>query len=427
MPHKILHIAAHLGGGVGKALSGIAAYEYSHPTGCSHEIILLEEPEKTNFIDICQANGVKVDVASKGVDIAATINKADIVQLEWWHHPAMAGFLATFPRAPVRLVIWSHVSGSYYPYIVPDFLRLPRKFVFTSPCSFDNPYWDEQNHAWAAENCAAINSSGGFSGIVPQREPHTGFTVGYIGTQSYSKLHPRFMEFCHAAKDIPHLNFRMVGDKTNERKLSAMAAEYGLADKFTFIGYVTAVGQELANIDVFGYILNPKHFGTTENVLLEAMAAEVPVVCLNQGTEKYIVRHEETGLLVNSVEEYGNALRFLYEHPEERKRLGENARKYVLEHFSVRRTVEAWHTIYDEVLRTDKSSYDFEPIFGATPHDWFLACLPPDLRRDFTVSNDWPDILKEPNKSSLPHFSRIYPHDEKLRAWNDELASLEKG
>ena len=46
----ILHITAHMGGGVGKVLSGIASYAVSHELSCQHHILLLEQPEKMNFI-----------------------------------------------------------------------------------------------------------------------------------------------------------------------------------------------------------------------------------------------------------------------------------------------------------------------------------------------------------------------------------------
>jgi len=420
---KVLHVTTHMGGGVGKALSGIAAYAQQHLFGWRHSILLLEPPEKTNFVDICRRNHVELRIARDADDIVAAIHDSDIVQVEWWHHPRMCRWLANFPNLPMRLVFWCHVSGCFYPYLPPSLLRIPQKFIFTSRCSFDNPYWDEGTREWARQHCAVVNSSGGFDAISPARKEHVGdgFCIGYAGTQSFSKIHPNFIRFCQAVADLPGVGFRMVGDKNNEAVLLEQAAQHGLADLFHFVGYTADINEEFSRMDVFGYLLNPTHFGTTENVLLEAMAAELPVVCLNQCAEKYLVQHGKTGLLVRSIEEYGQAIYFLHTHPEERKRLGQAARKYVLEHFAAGLTVKLLHGLYDEILGREKEQYNFQGTFGKIPHEFFLACLPPSLRKNFKVDSTWPLILREENKSSLPHFCRCYPEDEILQRWNGML------
>lgn len=434
---RILHIAAHMGGGVGKALSGLAASDGSGRF--CHEFLLLEEPEKTGFALAAKAHGVNVRVAQSYGEICSLMEAADIVELEWWHHPKVAALMAKFPRVPVRLVVWCHISGCYYPYIPPAFLHLPEKFVFTSEYSFENPFWDERDRTYAREHAAAVMSSGGFDGITSAmrscgdnvayedgaHHKGDGFVIGYMGTQSYSKLHPDFMEFCKsAAKTIPGVRFRMAGDRTNETALIEEARRCGLLDKFTFDGYVSDVSGEFSKMDVFGYILNPLHFGTTENVLLEAMAAGLVVVCLDQCTEKHLIKDGETGLLVKDAAEYGRALRLLYERPDERRRLGENARRYVLGHFSAKETARGLHRVYDEVMGCRKRVHDFVGVFGTEAADWFLSCLPPPLRENFAVAENLPEILKGDTKSSLSHFHRYYPDDARLTLWCRELDTI---
>ena len=184
-------------------------------------------------------------------------------------------------------------------------------------------------------------------------------------------------------------------------------------------------------MDVFGYPLNPLHFGTTENALLEAMAAGVPPVCLKHCTEKHILRDGETGLLVNNAEEYGNAVKWLFYHPKERARMGEQAREAVMVRFSVERTVSGLHEVYARVLKKDKKLHDFSAVFGNSPSEYFLSCLPPDIKRKFMKKDtacdfsDWPLILKERSKSSLPQFARYYPKDRWLGLWCEEMREAE--
>ncbi|MDR1385168.1 MAG: hypothetical protein LBJ67_15160, partial [Planctomycetaceae bacterium] len=106
---KILHITPHLGGGIGTAYSGITQPNERFPV--DHEIVLLERPEKTFFVERVRDNGVKIFIEPSQSEIEQQINDADIVQVNWWHHPLMAKFLYDFPNIPVRPVCWVHVSG----------------------------------------------------------------------------------------------------------------------------------------------------------------------------------------------------------------------------------------------------------------------------------------------------------------------------
>ena len=114
---EVLHITTHMGGGVGKVLSGVASYAARTNAPYRHRILLLEQPQKTNFIDVCRADGVEILCAPGRKEIEAAVRAADVVQIEWWHHPLMAAFLADFPQMRMRLALWAHVSGCWYPYM----------------------------------------------------------------------------------------------------------------------------------------------------------------------------------------------------------------------------------------------------------------------------------------------------------------------
>ena len=422
---EVLHITTHMGGGVGKVLSGVAAYTAQTECKWRHRIFLLEQPEKMNFIDACRADGVEIICGAGERELYAAMRSADIVQIEWWHHPRMAAFLADFPKIEMSLTIWAHVSGCWYPYIPAKFLRVPQRFIFTSPYSLDNPYWSEEERVWAQKHTAVVHSSGGFAAICPREERVRDgrFVVGYIGTQSYAKLHPDFVAYCARVSHIPGIEFVLVGDQTNAAQIHAEAETFGIAEKFRFIDYVSDVSAELAQMDVFGYLLSPRHFGTTENALLEAMAAEVPAIAFDQCAERYLIENNETGLLVKDQEDYCRAVAYLYEHPAEGRRLGSAARQKILRDFAVERTAAQLHSIYDEALREKRRCCDFHGALGRTPHEFFLHGLPDDLYSIFMpqepVPHELPPILREQSKSSLPHFCRVFPADAQLRRWKE--------
>ena len=78
----------------------------------------------------------------------------------------------------------------------------------------------------------------------------------------------------------------------------------------------------LESLDVYGYPLCPDTYAAAELNLQEAMFAGLPVVTFPHGGIGKLVQHGETGMLVNTPEEYAQAIEQLYQNPAERARLG---------------------------------------------------------------------------------------------------------
>jgi len=434
---QVLHITAHMGGGVGKVLSGIASYSKKVGNKYQHKILMLEPPEKMNFVEICRNNGVDVIIAPSMQSIEQEMLISDIIQIEWWHHPKMAEFLYNFPKVPIKLIVWCHISGCNYPALPFEFVKIPHHFLFTSKYSLENPYWSQEQKDHAVLCTDVINSSGGFECVEQiEKVVHSSFNIGYIGTLSYSKLHPDFIDFCSAIT-IPGAKFILVGDNENQNIIQFAAMKKGILEKLDFTGYINNVHKEFSRFDIFGYPLNPEHFGTTENVLLEAMAAGLPVVALNQCAEKYLIEHMQTGLLADSIQEYAECIRYLYENPTERERLGKNARETVIKEFSVKQTVEKLNNVYNVVSKMSKQKFDFNHVFGNKPYKWFLSCLGnekkyfedsvdnkimSDKNLASHIENEIKNcrlILREKSKSSIYQFEKYFSYDDNIRYWKN--------
>lgn len=418
---RVVHITAHMGGGVGKVLSRITAYSAAQETSrYRHEIICLEKPEKTAFIEYARKNGVSVLIAPGTERMLECCASAAIVHFDWWHHPLMAECLVTTPWPPLRSVIWSHISGLSPPVIPPSLVTLPDKFIFSTPYSFESPYLCSLlKHE--REKAAMVHSSGGFDELV-NTDLATGhvFTIGYVGTLNFSKLHPQFMAFCAAAASKDARIF-LVGDPTTRKTLEEQARKNGIWDQVRFPGYVDPIERALREIDVLAYLLNPEHYGTTENALLEAMASGIPPVVLDQGAEKYLVRHGETGLVVHNKKEFGEAVQYLKELPDERRRIGANAKAFVKRELSCENTVKKLHACYGMVMEYQPRSIRFSTVFGTNPAQWFLSCLGryqglyEEECSDYPEQQEIPAILMEPTKSSAHHFYHYFPNNERLK------------
>jgi glycosyltransferase involved in cell wall biosynthesis len=85
--------------------------------------------------------------------------------------------------------------------------------------------------------------------------------------------------------------------------------------------------------------------------LLEAMAAGVPIVATRVNELAEILADGETGLLVppGSPEAMAASLVRLAKNPELRRRLGEQAQQEARSRFGLRRVVEQYQELYDEV------------------------------------------------------------------------------
>jgi len=406
---KVLHITAHLGGGVGGVLSAVALNAKQNGSVFRHEIMQLEPTNNRHYVEICEKNGIPLMLADK-TDIKNKISSADIVQIDWWPHPLTMKFMHdNLSAVPSRLVIWSHVSGCKYPYIPAGFIKLPRKFIFTSPFSYENPYWDEETKDKIREiSEVVISSSGNYAGKKCGIKSGSEFVIGYVGYLGYRKTNPDFIKFCEAV-DIPGVQFTVVGDVSHGQDLIRDAEKSGLRERFVFTGYVNNVEKQLANFDAFGYLLNPEHTGTAENALLEAMAAGIPPVVLNQNALKHIVRDGYTGFVVNDTGEYGKAMRYLFENPLERIRIGENASQFVRENFCISNTLSGLEKVYNKVLAADKRVYDVKGVFGDTPYEWFKMCLGDEKDNASNL-----EFILGPSKCSIYQYIKYFSEDKAL-------------
>jgi len=428
---KLLHITAHLGGGVGKVLASLVAESRRRQNSLHRTVVCLEAPEKVQFVEQVRSHGGHLLICPTRQELADRIRQADIVQVEWWHHPVVAGWMCTDELPPMRLVVWSHVSGLHPPEIPPAFVATPHRFLFTSPCS-----WEHSRLAalqpTIKQRVGVVFSSGGFDDLpAPVVHPDGGsLRVGYVGTLNFAKLHPRLLDFLAAVR-LPGFRLILVGDPTTGAELLANAASAGLENRIELRGYRAAVAKELAGFDVLAYLLNPLHYGTTENALLEAMAMGVVPVVLDNPAERHLVTHLETGVVVDGPAAFADALDWLAAHPDERARLSANAARTVRTRFAVERTADGLMTHYQAVLAEDKRSYDFRPVFGREPADWFRACQGDDVWR-FSDSNalerpvgPGPSFLYEHTKSSVFHYRAVYPMDVRLACWAQRLESAQ--
>ena len=427
---KILHLTAHIGGGVGKALSGLVAQASISGSGVQHRVVCLEEPEKSQFVDLVRGYGCKVIVRPSMNRLEKAIRESEIVQLEWWNHPATMQCLCSLSILPIRLLTWSHVSGLHNPIIPQKLIMASHRFLFTSPCSFEGKEVKTLIPK-LKDRLGVVSSSGGFSGLPePRKEVNESISTGYFGSLNFAKLHPNYIEYL-AAVDISGFKVRIIGDLSNQDVLNQQCEAIGKRGMLEFRGYSTDIASELGSINVLAYLLNPEHYGTTENALLEAMAMGIVPIVLDNPAERQIVDDNTTGLIVHSPSEFAEAIHWLSQNPHERQILGKQAAKSVRERFSVEKMEASLNLHYRAILPMEKKKISFSEIFGTDPAEWFLSCQgnrnifaeDGGINSSGCVSGGYG--LFEKSKGTVFHFSAYFPQNDKLKLWAKSLKLLQ--
>ena len=398
---KILHLTPHLGGGVGKAHSSICAAD----TGdVQRQYLLLERPRDRRYVDLISQTGVPVTVAQDPDHVRHCVREADILQIEWWNHPRLYQCLVEFDLPAARTVVWSHISGLFAPYIPEKLFGAVDHFLFTSPCSLRTNTVPVLT-AKARQTLGVVNSGFGFevdTEIVhgPQRQGR----VAYLGTVHFSKMSRAFFDVIDQA-DLPH-PVDIWGTAEANGEVYERAARMKFPQRIQFRGHVETPELAFERAAIFLYLLQPQHFGTAENALIEAMSMGcVPLVFANPA-EREIVEHGKTGFIESNVADAARRLVWMVNNPTEIARMGQEAANQVASRNSARLASSTFSQIYRNVLRGDKRKIDYVSALGERPIDWYSSTQDPATR--------FMDTSEDPRKGSLAHFLSCFPADQSL-------------
>jgi glycosyltransferase involved in cell wall biosynthesis len=393
---KVLHITPHLGGGVGKAHAALCA---ALPDDIEQTFLLLEAPHDCRHVDVIRSRGAWVHVADNFDDIAQHTRAADIVQFEFWNHPRLFECLARVDFPALRSVFWSHISGLFQPAIPPGLMKEAGRFVFSTEASLAIP----QAKELPPGRVSAIGSGFGFAGA-PARLQNRTPRIAYLGTVDFVKMHPGFFGVIDTMTE--EIRVSVWGEPSEQ--VAARAREMRHPQRVRFHGQTATPEHALAEADIFFYPLQPAHYGTAENALVEAMSLGLVPVVLNNPAETAIVRDGETGLVAKSIEDCGPLLHKLIASPDQRQRLSRNAIHAMAETRTPARSAKAFVALWQELGGEAPRQPDFKSALGTTPADWFLATqggavLGPSIAQH-----------AQPNKGTLSHFECVFTGDRSL-------------
>jgi glycosyltransferase involved in cell wall biosynthesis len=165
-----------------------------------------------------------------------------------------------------------------------------------------------------------------------------------------ARLHPQkgHAYLLTAAAQVRDATFILAGDGPLRADLEGRARELGIAERCVFLGHRSDVPDLLAAADLF---VLPSLFEGLPLSVLEAMAAQRPVVATAIGGTDEAVTHELTGLLVppRDPAALASAIRRIRSDPALAHRLAAAGRDRVEREFSSVVTGHKVMSIYDDI------------------------------------------------------------------------------
>jgi glycosyltransferase involved in cell wall biosynthesis len=208
---------------------------------------------------------------------------------------------------------------------------------------------------FAAERIVCVPNGVPCAPCLAERRPPSGtWTVGMVALFRPRKGTEVLLEALAALRSRGvDVRLRMVGGfetPAYESAIMCLAERLGLSEAIDWVGFTRKVGGELVKIDLFAL---PSLFGEgLPMVLLEAMAAGVPIVASRVDGIPEAVYHRESGLLVDpgSVSQLAAAIEEFVTGEVDYTAISRSARRRHAESFSDEAMAAGVAAVYREVL-----------------------------------------------------------------------------
>ena len=170
-------------------------------------------------------------------------------------------------------------------------------------------------------------------------------TIGCVANFNWRKDHDSLLEaFREVSNRHSSARLVLVGTGDLEAMARKKAEGLGLGEKVEFLGSRLDVPEILRRLDLLVLPSKTEGFG---RVLIEAMAAGVPIVATRVGGIPEVVTDGRTGRLVptGSPKELAQAILHVLDEPDEAERLAAEARKDVVMRFSLDAAVSRYRDL----------------------------------------------------------------------------------
>ena len=181
--------------------------------------------------------------------------------------------------------------------------------------------------------------------------PDDAFVFGIVARLSAAKDHATlFRAFASLARDNARVRLVVVGDGELRAELENLVREFKMERHIVMAGSRENIHELVGAFDCF--VLSSYTEGLAMT-LLEAMAAELPIVATSVGGNAEVVVDGDTGIVVppRDATQLADTMRWMTAHPEEARAMGARGRDRAAGRFSIEAMVDAYEEAYDNALR----------------------------------------------------------------------------
>jgi glycosyltransferase involved in cell wall biosynthesis len=186
--------------------------------------------------------------------------------------------------------------------------------------------------------------------------PTGALLVGMVGRLVPIKDVPTFLQAARIIRRAkPDAHVALVGDGEERPALESLCRELGLGERVTFFGWRRDLGAVYGDLDV---VVNTSRNEGTPVALIEALAAEKPVVATRVGGTPDLLGEGERGRLVlpGEPEALARAVLETLEESEAAHRRAQAGREHVLKRHSLDRLVRDVDALYRELRAAKKAA-----------------------------------------------------------------------
>lgn len=200
-----------------------------------------------------------------------------------------------------------------------------------------------------------VNTTVLYNGVDPQMfsrpdgEPEAP-TILSVGNLIPVKGHELLLRaFAAIQNQFPGLSLEIIGDGPQRTRLQQLANEKGIANKVNFRGRQSRqqVVDAMRRATIFAL---PSRYEGLGCVYLEAMSAGRPAIgCVGQGIDE-VIESRVNGCLIkpDNLQELSETLTGLLQHPETRRKMGDAARRTILQSFTLEEQAARLLRVYQE-------------------------------------------------------------------------------
>jgi len=251
---------------------------------------------------------------------------------EWYRHPAV-GLALNQILFPWVFAVEAGVSQK----IASDLDRRPLARLLRRRARVLYNAIDWERFAGRAIDVSAKRESLGL--------PRDALVIGNVGRFTWQKGHIYLIEaMARVVEGYPNGHLLLVGDGELRERIEEQVARENLSSHVHFLGVRSDVEEILRTMNLF---VSPSLWEGLPTVILEAMAARVPVICTAVSGSSELVEHGHTGLIVQpgSGDMLAEAILNLLDSRDQARRMADGAYAYA-RRFSIDKVAAEYNRLF---------------------------------------------------------------------------------